>query len=86
MSSSSESSSRNSGSESELYADIARMDGVDNEVFDNDLEPLATEEEAHAYEVEVAKEQHEQQEFSRRFNREVPIESWYVGIKISYSV
>ena len=86
MASDSESSSRNSDSETERYSDIVRLDGIENEVFDNDLEPLATEEEANAYAIEVAREQQEQHELSRRFNREVTMQSWYVCIKILYKI
>ena len=54
-------------------------------MFDNNLEPLATEEEANAHAMEVAQEQ-EQQELSRRFNGEVTMQPWYVCIKMLYKI
>lgn len=46
------------------------------ELFDNDAEPLATEDEARNYAVEVALEQQQQQEVKRRFSSEVSLGSW----------
>ena len=73
------SQSINSGNESDFNVDLKIIESVDNDILDNDMEPLATEEEARAYEVEVTREQNEQHELSRRFNGEISVESWYVN-------
>lgn len=76
MSSNSDSGSERSNSNSEI--DI-NPEELDEDVFDNDVEPLATEEEASAYSMEFAREEQEQQELLRRFNREISIDSWLVS-------
>ena len=64
-------STRDSGSDLDF-----NLEEVNEDVFDNDMEPLATEKEASAYAEEVEREEQNQQELMRCFNREIFIDSW----------
>ena len=44
--------------------------------YDDSLEPLATSEEAAAYEASMAREAEEEEQLRARFDREVDISSW----------
>jgi hypothetical protein len=77
MSSNSESGSDTNMSTRDSGSDLDfNLEEVNEDVFDNDMEPLATEEEASAYAEEVEREEQNQQELMRRFNREIFIDSW----------
>ena len=70
MSSNSESGSDTNMSTRDSGSDLDfNLEEVNEDVFDNDMEPLATEEEASAYAEEVEREEQNQQELMRRFNR-----------------
>ena len=45
--------------------------------YDDSCEPLATEEEAADYNERVHREEEEEQQFQRRYSREVPANEWY---------
>ena len=74
MSSSSNSSPDISDNESEN--DNRECASFEDPIFENDSEPLATEEEATAYVEQAQREEEEQQELLRRFSEVVPISSW----------
>jgi hypothetical protein len=77
MSSNSESGSDTNMSTRDSGSDLDfNLEEVNEDVFDNDMEPLATEKEASAYAEEVEREEQNQQELMRRFNREIFIDSW----------
>ena len=77
MSSSSDSSSSSSGSESEesFNEDIVEFSGI--VPYDEDLEPLATPEEAAEHEARIAEEAEIERQYQARFTREVERATWY---------
>jgi hypothetical protein len=74
MSSNSESDSGSGTRNGESDIDFAQEDL--EEVFNNDMEPLATEDEARVYAEQVTLEEQQQQELMRRFSGEVSLDSW----------
>ena len=70
----SSSSSSESDAESSLDEQVAESWGV--VTYDDSLEPLATSEEAAAYEASMAREAEEEEQLRARFDREVDISSW----------
>ena len=77
---SSPSNSANSTSESESEA--SEIDDVVEEIakfapYDESVEPLATEEEAAAYNERVRTEEEEEMQFQRRYLQEVTVNEWY---------
>ena len=73
-SSSAESDSDNS---SEGISDHAEQDFIP---YDEDLEPVATQEESMAYEETVARQEEEALEYQRRFNGEIDVNTWYLHL------
>ena len=63
----------------ESLPDIAKIElSIDNEeyTYDEELEPVATEEETAAYHQQVAAELQQEEELRKRFNEEVDVQSW----------
>ena len=77
MSSSPESSFSSSGSEAEeIYnEEIVQFSGI--VPYDEDLEPLATPEEAAEHEARMAEEAEIERQYQARFTREVELATWY---------
>ena len=77
MSSSSESSFSSSGSEAEeIYnEEIVQFSGI--VPYDEDLEPLATPNEAAEHEARMAEEAEIERQYQARFTREVELATWY---------
>ena len=77
MSSSSESSFSSSGSEAEeIYnEEIVQFSGI--VPYGEDLEPLATPEEAAEHEARMAEEAAIERQYQARFTREVELATWY---------
>ena len=77
MSSSSDSSSSSSGSEAEesFYEEIDEFSGI--VPYDEDLEPLATPEEAAEHEARMAEEAEIERLYQARFTQEVELAAWY---------
>lgn len=77
MSSSSDSSSSSSGSEAEesFNEEIVEFSGI--VPYDEDLELLATPEEAAEYEARMAEEAEIERQYQARFNWEVELATWY---------
>lgn len=73
-SSSAESDSDNS---SKGISDHAEQDFIP---YDEDLEPVATQEESMAYEETVARQEEEALEYQRRFNGEIDVNTWYLHL------
>lgn len=76
MSSSSDSSSSSSGSEPEesVNEEIVEFSGI--VPYDEDLEPLATAEEAAQHEARMAEEAEIERQYQARFTREVELATW----------
>ena len=77
MSSSSDSSSSSSGSEAEesFYEEIDEFSGI--VPYDEDLEPLATPEEAAEHEARMTEEAEIERLYQARFTQEVELAAWY---------
>ena len=77
MSSSSDSSSNSSESEADesFNEDIVGFSGI--VPYDEDLEPLATPEEAAEHETRMAEEAEMERQYQARFTREVELATWY---------
>lgn len=77
MSSSSDSCSSSSGSEAEesFNEEIVEFSGI--VPYDEDLEPLATPEEAAEHEARMAEEAEIERQYQARFTREVELATWY---------
>ena len=77
MSSSSDSSSSSSGSEAEesFYEEIVEFSGI--VPYDEDLEPLATPEEAAEHEARMAEEAEIERLYQAGFTQEVELATWY---------
>ena len=79
---SSSSPSVSSGNESELSfslnEDVPEISEGEFIPYDENLEPVATQEEAAAYEQNFAREEEEHGMYQRRFAGEVETNSWYV--------
>ena len=77
MSSSSDSSFSSSGSEAEdsFYEDIVEFSGI--VPYDDDLEPLATPEEAAEHEARASEEAEIERLYQARFTQEVELAAWY---------
>ena len=77
MSSSSDSSSNSSESEADesFNEDIVEFSGI--VPYDEDLEPLATPEEAAEQEARMAEEAEMERQYQARFTREVELATWY---------
>ena len=77
MSSSSDSSSSSSGSEAEesFYEEIDEFSGI--VPYDEDLEPLATPEEATEHEARMTEEAEIERLCQARFTQEVELAAWY---------
>ena len=69
-----------SSSESEFSSSISStssfISAQDDILYDDSLEPVATEEESAAYSEQVAKEESEETEFLKRFHGEVEVQTW----------
>ena len=76
MSSSSNSSSSSTGSETEESCNKETMEFSGVVPYDENLEPLATEEEAKEQE-RMAQEAELEREYEARFTREVEVSLWY---------
>lgn len=70
MSSESNSSPHISEDEQEIESESSVVD------YNDDLDPVATEEETQAYAEEIVREEEQEQEALRRFSRESDINSW----------
>ena len=77
MSSSSNSSSSSSGSETEESCNEETMELSGVVPYDENLEPLATEEESKEQEKRMAQEAELEREYEARFTREVEVSAWY---------
>ena len=77
MSSRSNSPSISSEDDSEESLSFNEYPSDDN-LYDDSLEPVATEEEVAAYEESSAREEEELQEYRRRRTGETSISTWYV--------
>lgn len=84
---SSRSSSLSSFSSSSAESDSATSSGgisdhADEDFipYDEDLEPIATQEENMAYEETVAQQEEEALEYQRRFNGEIALNTWYLHL------
>ena len=77
MSSSSDFSSSSSGSEAEeiFYEEIVEFSGI--VPYDEDLEPLATPEEAAEHEARMTEEAEIERLYQARFTQEVELAAWY---------
>jgi len=78
MSSSSDSSSSSSSrseAEESFDEDIVEFSGI--VPYDEDLEPLATPEEAAEHEARMAEEAEIERQYQARFTREVELATWY---------
>ena len=80
MSSRSNSPSISSDDDSELnfsFSDDRSDDDGERYLYDDSLEPVATEEEVAAYEESAAREEEELQEYRRRHTGETSVRTWY---------
>lgn len=77
MSSSSNSSSCSSGSEYEETHNEEIVESAGFVPYDEDLEPLATEQEAAEQDARMAQEADLEREYHKRFTREVAVGTWY---------
>lgn len=78
MSSSSNSSSSSLESEYEETHNEEIVESVGFVPYDEDLEPLATEQEAAEQDARMAQEADLRKEYQKRFTREVAVDAWYV--------
>ena len=85
MSSRSSSPSLSSDNDSELSSslneDVPQIIEGEFIPYDENLEPVATQEEAAAYERNFAREEEEHDMYQRRFAGEVETNTWYVLLK-----
>ena len=85
MSSRSSSPSLSSDNDSELSLslneDVPELTEGEFIPYDENLEPVATQEEAAAYEQNFAREEEEHDMYHRRFAGEVETNTWYVLLK-----
>lgn len=77
MYSSSNSSSSSSGSEFEESYNEEIVETGGFVPYDEDLEPLATEQEAAEQDARMAQEADLEREYQKRFTQEVAVDAWY---------
>ena len=78
MASAARESARESDNESNDLSESSESIDFDFLLNDDDVEPIANEEEEAIYREELAREAEEEQMLTRRHSGEVEIETWYV--------
>lgn len=71
-------SSNDDSEESLSFNEYPSDDNSEGYLYDDSLEPVATEEEVAAYEESSAREEEELQEYQRRRTGETSVSTWYV--------
>lgn len=69
---------RESDNESNYLSESSESVDFDFLLNDDDVEPIANEQEEADYREELAREEEEEQMLTRRYSGEVEIETWYV--------